>query len=526
MTPYFYFSQKYTFFYPSVEVYVFLASEFIFRRTHTVSHSKMELDVSHLLNSPMEEVLDDWHDKDSYVSHHVSLLRQDFKGPLSITLRKLMAGSDCGDRASKVGRGRLIGRICRPQGVLYKLDLTEPGTEAIPGSLLILMSSSDPILCVLVEQSDTQLLLEARENPICSNQEYLIFAFSVHFEAYRLSLLALTSKKCLPLQHCILQNKIKSSRLFKEDRIDLLCLQEDHQSSERETVMSTADLYRSLMNKENIHCITNDSNQNISEDDSWSFLNMNESQTEVLRSAITNDLCLVHGPPGTGKTSVAVEIIRLVLRNRGKLHRQSDLPVLVLCATNRGLDHLLERLLSVTFRLVRLGSRSESQVLEAHNLRRLKEYTREEQLRDRSRYESQKQLSAELKGLQEELDEIPLYDSLPKDLLDKIKKVTEQLEQVQRTEDVSLLRRADIVGMTVTRAAREQKMLEMLAPTIVVVEEAAEVLEGHLVAALPTSVKHLVLLGDHLQLPPLLANTSLQRKCPDANMSLFKRIQF
>ena len=151
MIPYFFSSHKYTFFYPSLEVRVFFASKFIFRRTQTVSHSKMELDVSHLLNSPRDEVLDDWHDnKDSYVSHHVSLLRQDFQGPLSITLRKLMAGSDCGDKVSKVGRGRLIGRICRSQGVLYKLDVTEAGTEATPGSLLILISSSDPILCVLV----------------------------------------------------------------------------------------------------------------------------------------------------------------------------------------------------------------------------------------------------------------------------------------------------------------------------------------------------------------------------------------
>ena len=92
-----------------------------------------------------------------------------------------MAGSDYGEKLSKVGGGRLIGRICRSQGVLYKLDVTEAGTKATPGSLLILISSSDPILCVLVEQSETQILLEARDNPICSNQEYLVYAFSVHF---------------------------------------------------------------------------------------------------------------------------------------------------------------------------------------------------------------------------------------------------------------------------------------------------------------------------------------------------------
>ena len=136
----------------------------------------------------------------------------------------------------------------------------------------------------------------------------------------------------------------------------------------------------------------------------------------------------------------------------------------------------------------------------------------------------QKLLSAELRGLEEEVHKIPLADSLPKDLLDRIKSVTDEFEQLQRTEDASILRRADIVGMTVTRATREMKLLELLAPGIVVVEEAAEVLEGHLVAALPISAKHLVLLGDHLQLRPVLANQSIQQKHPDANMSLFERL--
>ena len=479
--------------------------------------------MSHLLGHSAVEDLDGWDDKESYIKHHINLLRQDFQGPLSIALQKLTSGSDCGDKATRVGRGRLVNRMTHRQGILYKIDMSEVIVDAVQGSLLILLSGNTAILCIAVDQIGTQLLLETGKVPPSPDPEYVVFAFSVHYEAYRLSLLSLASKKCLPLQHCILKNQVKPSKLFKEDSIDLSCPYEDLQT--KENAWSTADLYRALMNREAIHCISNHTTQNIFESENWSLWDDEEgSQKEVLRNAISNDLCLIHGPPGTGKTSVAVQIIRLVLGNRGRLQRQSDLPVLVLCATNRGLDHLLERLLGVSLRLVRLGTRSESQALEAHNLKRLKEYTKEEQLRQRDRYEIQKQLSAELRRLDEEVQNILLADSLPKHLLDRVKNVTDELEQLQRTEDASILRRADIVGMTVTRAARERKLLESVAPGIVVVEEAAEVLEGHLVAALPHSAKHLVLLGDHLQLRPLLANMSILQKYPDANISLFERL--
>jgi hypothetical protein len=39
-------------------------------------------------------------------------------------------------------------------------------------------------------------------------------------------------------------------------------------------------------------------------------------------------------------------------------------------------------------------------------------------------------------------------------------------------------------------------------PQVVIVEEAAEVLEAHILTSLAPTVEHLVLIGDHLQLPP------------------------
>ena len=56
--------------------------------------------------------------------------------------------------------------------------------------------------------------------------------------------------------------------------------------------------------------------------------------------------------------------------------------------------------------------------------------------------------------------------------------------------------------MTTTAVAKMRRLLQAVKPEIVVVEEAAEVLESHIVTALTASTKHLVLIGDHQQLRP------------------------
>ena len=59
-----------------------------------------------------------------------------------------------------------------------------------------------------------------------------------------------------------------------------------------------------------------------------------------------------------------------------------------------------------------------------------------------------------------------------------------------------------LLGMTITGAAMNHKLLSALRPPIVIVEEAAEVLEPQIVAALGPWVKHLIMIGDHKQLRP------------------------
>lgn len=55
-----------------------------------------------------------------------------------------------------------------------------------------------------------------------------------------------------------------------------------------------------------------------------------------------------------------------------------------------------------------------------------------------------------------------------------------------------------------------------------IVEEAAEIIEGQLVSILPKSLKHLVMIGDHYQLKPRVNCYKLLKKNLDCSM--FERL--
>ncbi|XP_041375508.1 NFX1-type zinc finger-containing protein 1-like [Gigantopelta aegis] len=99
----------------------------------------------------------------------------------------------------------------------------------------------------------------------------------------------------------------------------------------------------------------------------------------------------------------------------------------------------------------------------------------------------------------------------------------DMLKEIDFQEDKKVLERATVIGMTTTGAARYQKILSEIRPKIVVVEEAAEVLEGHVIATLSESCQHLILIGDHKQLRP---NPNVYRLAKDysLDLSLFERM--
>ncbi|KAK7200275.1 AAA domain containing protein [Novymonas esmeraldas] len=88
---------------------------------------------------------------------------------------------------------------------------------------------------------------------------------------------------------------------------------------------------------------------------------------------------------------------------------------------------------------------------------------------------------------------------------------------------LSLLQGADVVGLTTTGCAMNQNLLRSLRPSVLVVEEAAEVLESQLLACMTDSLKQIILIGDHYQLQPKV-DTFQYEKINHLNLSLFERL--
>ena len=58
---------------------------------------------------------------------------------------------------------------------------------------------------------------------------------------------------------------------------------------------------------------------------------------------------------------------------------------------------------------------------------------------------------------------------------------------------------------------------------VLVVEEAAQILEAHLITSLNPHTEHMVLIGDHQQLRPSVNCLSMQTKY-NLNISMFERL--
>ena len=106
---------------------------------------------------------------------------------------------------------------------------------------------------------------------------------------------------------------------------------------------------------------------------------------------------------------------------------------------------------------------------------------------------------------------------------DNFLRYCQDIKTATRDKHIEALRQADVIGMTTTGAAIHYEVLQSIKPRIVIVEEAAEVLEGHIVTSLSDECEHLILIGDHKQLRPSPTVYKLAKKY-NLDLSLFERM--
>ncbi|GBN41411.1 NFX1-type zinc finger-containing protein 1 [Araneus ventricosus] len=98
-----------------------------------------------------------------------------------------------------------------------------------------------------------------------------------------------------------------------------------------------------------------------------------------------------------------------------------------------------------------------------------------------------------------------------------------ELCEMRTQEDIYVCKQALVVGMTTTGAAKYRHIVQNVNPRIIIVEEAAEILESHIVTSLTRGTQHVILIGDHQQLRPNPTVHLLATKF-NLNVSLFERM--
>ncbi|KAI1339484.1 P-loop containing nucleoside triphosphate hydrolase protein [Xylariaceae sp. FL0016] len=113
------------------------------------------------------------------------------------------------------------------------------------------------------------------------------------------------------------------------------------------------------------------------------------------------------------------------------------------------------------------------------------------------------------------------------DLSDRFDKYQNCLDDLFKASKTDYVRSKRVIACTTTAAAMQQKLIRDCRPDVVLVEEAGEILESHILTALTPSVKQLILIGDHKQLRPKVNNYALtveRGEGYDLNRSMFERL--
>uniref|UniRef100_A0A182X8L0 AAA domain-containing protein n=1 Tax=Anopheles quadriannulatus TaxID=34691 RepID=A0A182X8L0_ANOQN len=246
---------------------------------------------------------------------------------------------------------------------------------------------------------------------------------------------------------------------------------------------------------------------------------LNVSQFDAYRMALTSRFSLIQGPPGTGKTFIGLRIVETLLANTGE-------QILLICLTNHALDQFLCGVTRFTDSIVRMGGQSKHPLLDAYNVKQLQEDERIDRRLRISYYNAKQEylkLVERFDALQQEQDTLDGMSQAMQECMEELLDASRRLSELSQLNTLKLIQGFRVVAMTTTFAARNRTLLELLRTPIVVIEEAAEVLEAHIVAALTRHTAQCILIGDHKQLRPTTSTYVLSSRYR-MDLSLFERM--
>lgn len=231
---------------------------------------------------------------------------------------------------------------------------------------------------------------------------------------------------------------------------------------------------------------------------------LDDSQAEAIETAVGQRLTMIQGPPGTGKTHTAVHLLSaLIEMGRG--------PILACAESNVAVDNLLEGLLDLDVKAIRLGR--PVKVRES-----LREATLDAQV---SRHPKQDEIAfirEETEGMRSKLHDLKGKDKgLAHRDINKNYREIRELEQ-RITDDVL----ASAQVLCTTNIGAGHFTLANRKFSIVLIDEATQATEPSALVPIVKGARQLILVGDHRQLPPTVTSRSAEEGGLD--IPLFERL--
>jgi superfamily I DNA and/or RNA helicase len=235
---------------------------------------------------------------------------------------------------------------------------------------------------------------------------------------------------------------------------------------------------------------------------------LNASQQAAIEFALSaQDVALIHGPPGTGKTTAVIELIRQAVRRGEK--------VLAAASSNLAVDNLLERLVATGERVVRLGH-------PARVLQPLREHTLDLMVEEHPDVRLSHKLIRDALNLQRKAARFTRAKPPPGAKQQMRRQAAQLFADARRLERLSIeniLDSADIVCATTTGI--DSDVLGQRHFDLAVIDEACQSTEpGCWIPLLRAD--RVVLAGDHCQLPPTVVSS--EAAAEGFGISLFERL--